>query len=416
MPRLPYYCKRKFVNCPRKMSDSATLELPCLGLPFQLGMLYDCRRDALVPGITLWDEKQLNIASSEKPQPSSNFEIIAEDSIKDKMFSLGVEGSLSLSLVGGLVSVSGSAKFVHDRKSSKNTARVSLKYSCTSKFQQLTMEQLATTNIQYPDVFDKGTATHVVTAVLYGVEAFFIFDREVSQGENYRDIHGRMEVLIKAMPTIVDIGGSADVGIKKAEKTETEKFQCKFYGDVILDKNPATFQQAVEVYQQLPKHFRSTTVPKKVWLYPLSALNSKAARMVKEISTSLVTQTQQIIEGFHVVQMRSADLIKSRVCEYFTSFREQLSKFQEMVNEYKIDFMKKLCNVLPNIRGGGAEEQDLADLIGPVQNSPFEQSLLSAWLNHKEGEFKVLSQYLSIMEKVNGKYKFHYALVDRPVL
>ena len=184
------------------MSDSATLELPCLGRPFQLGMLYDCRRDALVPGITLWDEKQLNVASSEKPQPSSNFEIIAEDSIKDKMFSLGVEGSLSLSLVGGLVSVSGSAKFVHDRKSSKNTARVTLKYSCTSKFQQLTMEQLATTNIQYPDVFDKGTATHVVTAVLYGAEAFFIFDREVSQGENYRDIHGRMEVLIKAMPTI----------------------------------------------------------------------------------------------------------------------------------------------------------------------------------------------------------------------
>ena len=128
MPRLPYYCKRKFVNCPRKMSDSATLELPCLGLPFQLGMLYDCRRDALVPGITLWNEKQLNVASSEKPQPSSTFEIIAEDSIKDKMFSLGVEGSLSLSLVGGLVNVSGSAKYVHDRKSSENTARVTLKY------------------------------------------------------------------------------------------------------------------------------------------------------------------------------------------------------------------------------------------------------------------------------------------------
>ena len=388
------------------MSDSATLELPCLGRPFQLGMLYDCRRDALVPGITLWDEKQLNVASSE-PQPNSNFEIIAEDSIKDKMLSLGVEGSLSLSLVGGLVSVSGSAKFVHDRKSSKNTARVTLKYNCTSKFQQLTMEKLATTNIRYPDVFDKGAATHVVTAVLYGAEAFFIFDREVSQGEKYHDIHGQMEALIKAMPTYVDIGGSADVGIKKAEKTETEKFQCKFYGDVILDKNPATFQQAVEVYQQLPKHFKSTTVPKKVWLYPLSALNSKAARMVKEISTSLVIQTQQIIEGFHVVQMRSADLSKSRVCEYFTSFREQLSKFQEMVNEYKIDFMKKLCNVLPNIRGGGTEERDLADLIaGSMQSSPFEQSLLFAWLNHKEGEFKVLSQYLSMMEKVNGKYEY----------
>lgn len=34
----------------RKMSDSETIELACLGRPFQLGMLYDCRRDVLVPG------------------------------------------------------------------------------------------------------------------------------------------------------------------------------------------------------------------------------------------------------------------------------------------------------------------------------------------------------------------------------
>ncbi len=34
----------------RKMSDSETIELACLGRPFQLGMLYDCRRDRLIPG------------------------------------------------------------------------------------------------------------------------------------------------------------------------------------------------------------------------------------------------------------------------------------------------------------------------------------------------------------------------------
>ncbi len=34
----------------RKMSDSETIELACLGRPFQLGMLYDCRKDLLIPG------------------------------------------------------------------------------------------------------------------------------------------------------------------------------------------------------------------------------------------------------------------------------------------------------------------------------------------------------------------------------
>lgn len=32
------------------MSDSETIELAGLGRPFQLGMLYDCRRDVLIPG------------------------------------------------------------------------------------------------------------------------------------------------------------------------------------------------------------------------------------------------------------------------------------------------------------------------------------------------------------------------------
>lgn len=33
-----------------EMSESNTIELAGLGRPFQLGMLYDCRRDVLIPG------------------------------------------------------------------------------------------------------------------------------------------------------------------------------------------------------------------------------------------------------------------------------------------------------------------------------------------------------------------------------
>lgn len=232
-----------------------TLELPCLGLPFQLGMLYDCRNDKLVPGITLWDEKLLNAALCEKPQPSSTFSVTAEDSISKKMFNLGVKANLSLSVLNGLVKVSGSAEYLDDRQSSSKEARVTLKYSCTSKFAQLTMEQLATSNIQHPEIFDKGTATHVVTAVQYGAEAFFIFDRKLESDEDYRKVHGEMEVLIKAIPGITEIKGSADLALKDQDKKEVNKFQCKFYGDLILQSNPSTFSDAVKVYKELPAYF-----------------------------------------------------------------------------------------------------------------------------------------------------------------
>ena len=380
---------------------SGTLELPCLGRPFQLGMLYDCRNDSLVPGKTLWNEELLKDALSETPQPSSEFEIIAEDTTTDKMSSLGVEGNLSLSILGGLISVNGSAKYVEDHKSSSNHARVTLKYASTSKFQQLTMKQLATSNIQYPEVFDEGTATHVVTGVLFGADAFFIFDREVSQEENYRKVHGDMQVSIKSIPNL-QIGGGVGVDIEMKNKQETDKFHCKFYGDLILDSNPSTFQDAVAIYKKLPEYFRNKTVPKKVWLYPLSSLSNKAAQMVREIKVSLVTQAQQITDVFHNMLMKSTDLIKSDVCESFPVIKEQLSLFKEMITEYKTNFMKQLSLILPKIRGGELAEQELADIIMTVYRSPFNERSLKSWLDAKEEEIKVLSMYLDIMHEAKG--------------
>ena len=385
--------------------DNITL-LQCLGRPFQLGMLYDCRNDQLVPGMTLWNEKLLRAALSERPQPSCDFEIIAEDTLSNKIFSLGVEANLSLSLMGGLVSVSGAAKYLDDRKSSKNQARVTLKYYCTSRFEQLTMEQLAVSNIQHPEVFDKGIATHVVIGILYGAEAFFVFDREVTHSDNYRDIHGNLEVFVKALPGISDIKGSADVNIKDNDKQEVDKFQCKFYGDVILEENPSTFQDAVKVYRELPQLFGENgakTVPKKVWLYPLHELDSKAAQMVRQISISIVTQTQQFLESLHVIQMRSNDLIKTKVYDYFPGYQHQLSRFREMINEFRVDFMKQIAAILPRIRGGGSEEGELAELLKRVHQSPFNGNSLPKWLDVKEGEIKVLSQYVDIMEKASGE-------------
>ena len=62
-----------------------------------------------------------------------------------KMFNLGVQANLSLSVLGGLVNVSGSAKYLNDRQSSSKQARVPLKYSFTS-----TVNNGAISDVQYP--------------------------------------------------------------------------------------------------------------------------------------------------------------------------------------------------------------------------------------------------------------------------
>ena len=97
-------------------------------------MLYDNRNDQLIPGLTFWDADTLQKFKISEPQLSSNYEVIAEDTLSAKAENLGIEAGLKLSVLGGLVSVGGSGKYLNDHKSSTNQARVSLKYCSTGKY------------------------------------------------------------------------------------------------------------------------------------------------------------------------------------------------------------------------------------------------------------------------------------------
>ena len=305
--------------------------------------------------------------------------------------------------------VEGSAKYLDDRKSSMRQARVSLKYWSTTRVEQLTMEGLS--KFQHTCVFDDNIATHVVTGVLYGAEAFFVFDRQVSESESFSEIHGHVEAMVKVLPSL-QIEGSADVGIKQVEKEETSKFDCTFYGDFLLRKNPSTFEEAVKVYKELPQligvESGENTVAKKVWLYPLSKLDSKPAQIVREISSSVVNQAQRFLESMHEVEMRSNDLMKSDMYVKFQGIRKQLSSFKGMVVEYKTDFMEHLTDLLPKIRGGGTEEKKLATLYKAMHASPFNDQQLTSWLDGKEGEVNVLTGYLGSLRKSGSAIQFAF--------
>jgi len=111
--------------------------------------------------------------------------------------------SLKLSFLTGLVNTARSANYLNDCKSSDKQARVTLKYGSMNRFEELIIEKLGT--VHYSTM--KGKATHVVTGVLYGAEAFFVFDQEVAPSENYQTVHENMKKVIKTLPdTVTTIG------------------------------------------------------------------------------------------------------------------------------------------------------------------------------------------------------------------
>ncbi|XP_028283413.1 neoverrucotoxin subunit alpha-like [Parambassis ranga] len=382
------------------MDGGGAVVMPALGQPFRLGMLYDCRRDSLVPGVTLWDSEDLMKHLGERPQSSNDFEIVASESIEGKSSALNVEASLKASFLSGLVQVDGSAKYLNDSKTSRNQARVTLKYKVTTKFQELSMNHLGRGNMKHQDVFDKGLATHVVTGILYGAQAFFVFDREVSEKEDRHDVEGNLKVVVNKIPHL-SVEGEGSLKMKDEDTAKADKFSCRFYGDFLLEKTPTTFQDAVQVYQSLPKLLGADgekAVPVKVWLLPLTALDSSAAELVHEISVGLVQEAQSFLEDFTELDMRCNDALRTPTAQQFPQITDKLRHFKEMCSEFKLVFQKTLAKKLPSIRGGGEEEAELAEVLKKRRSSPFNSKNLNAWMDCKEREIYTLMSFTNMMK------------------
>ena len=379
--------------------SSKSQTVAALGRPFGLGMLYDRRSDELIVGKTLWSPDHLSQAINTISTPYTNSEVLAEDTIDDKASALNVEASLKFSYLGGLVKVQAAAKYLDDRKTSTHHSRVVLKYETTTELKQLTMGHLGRGKVQYPEVFDQDIATDVVVGILYGANAFLIFDQEVSKAESLKEVHGNMEVLVKSLPSI-PLDGKGSVDLNEDQKKKTERMHCKMYGDFRTEESPTTYEEAVRVYKQLPSLIGDkgqNAVAVQVYLRPLSEIDGKGQQMVREISANYMSKTCQIQEHLQFIEAQCSNLMREDVCSSFPRVKKQLFSFKTNISKYKTFFKGKLLPLLPSIRGGGAEESALGDIFEEKERSPFAQTRMDAWIKEKKKEMKKLQGFVRFL-------------------
>ncbi|XP_034005515.1 stonustoxin subunit beta-like [Trematomus bernacchii] len=391
------------------------MNVAALGRPFTLGMLYDARRDKLVQGLKLWNAETLKVKTSETPQQSSTFEISASDSIESNSTLMDIEASLKASFLSGMIEVGGSAKYLNDQKKFKNQSRVTFQYKATTKFKQLSIDHV-TLDTEKMEVIEKGLATHVVTGILYGANAFFVFDSEKLEASQVQDIQGSMQAVIKKIPSF-DVEAKVGIKLTDEEKALTNKFSCKFYGDFILKSNPATFQEAVKTYSQLPQLLGAkgkNSVPLKVWLMPLKNFDPKAAELMTEISIGLVGKAQVALEDLKEIQMRCNDSLEDKVVESFPVPHEELSTFQRLCGHYKTSLQQTMAEKLTLIRAGKEDESSLVQVFEDMHQSPFSHEKLNKWLENKEREINIIRSCVDTMEGV--KIVLNQTELDREVL
>ncbi|KAM9506782.1 neoverrucotoxin subunit beta-like [Salvelinus alpinus] len=395
--------------------DSKPIEVAALSRALYPGMLYDCRNDSFIPGVTLWDTEAIKKNLDVHQHPSSDFTISTSNSLMVKSNLLDVSASLKASFMGGLIEVEGSAKYLKDDVSSARQCRVTMKCSKTVRYEQLTMSNLG--KITYPWMLDKHTATHIITAVLYGAQAFMVFDQMASTEEQKQEIQGTLHMMVKKIP-MFSIEGEGKVQLTEEEKTTADRFSCRFHGDFDIKQNPTTYLEAIEVYKTLPGLLGEKgekAVPVKVWLYPMMKLHSNAAQLLREISVDLVSQVEKVLDLFKEVNVRANDMIGDSFLNQFEDLKDKLGQFQQNFLQYKTVFEKAVSRVLPAIRGGGEKEQKLVDILNTHNDSQFTSSKMKKWLDEKEIEMNLLRSYTDMLKDfpiMNSRVKLFKVLFD----
>ncbi|XP_063159269.1 verrucotoxin subunit beta-like isoform X2 [Candoia aspera] len=367
------------------------------------------------PGITLWDPGVLTRNIDTRLQATTETQVIAFDKISDKAHALNISAALKASFLGGLVTVDGAAKYLCDTPKSTYQARVALKYSATTHFKQMTMRQIGQQHIMYPEVFDQGIATHVVVGILYGANAFFIFDQMASSSDSLQNIQAKLHVMVTKMPLLsfAKAGHGGEICLDEQEKTAVEKFSCIFYGDFALDRNPTTYEDALRIYSKLPKMLGSDgekSVPITVWLFPLSRLNSRATRLVREVSSKVISDTEKALEKLMELGKRCNDLLRDSISTIFPEILQKIFCFKDLCEEYRLGLQRQLAEVLPSIRGGGAREDVLLSILRKNEQSAFSTSSLNKFLDLKYREMYFVKFFLGLSK---GKVSSQDDLVKR---
>jgi len=367
------------------MSNDKPVTIPALGRQgFSLGCLYDLRTHQNYVR-KLWNEAELTDDKlSIQEHPKSIFSLEISNTQDQRCKALDVDANMKLDISGGAVVVEGSAKYVNTSNSNSQVSSVTYTSKKLTKTKSLNMDHLAPGAVTYKDMLNaEENATHVVSSITYGMNAHFKFEAKVTDGEDKDKIAGRLKVAIKA----IKAEGEGSLNRTSEEKQLAQETSCDFYGDYSGIVPPLNLDQAKETILKIAEdQTNSLGVPITVTLTPLSSLTNAAMKLVSQLSAGAVNEAARLLQDIEDIQVMLKTLESSHTSAEYYKYRTTVVKVANRYRNAGSVLKSKLCELLPKIKGNGAEEAELMKLIREYDESSFSKAKTLEWLEQLKDE------------------------------
>ena len=230
-------------------------------------------------------------------------------------------------------------------------------------------------------------ATHVVTELKYGFNAFLLFESKESDSYSKTDIEGSLKFLIKKIPSM-ELSGSGSIEMTDIETEIADTMTFKFFGDTVIDPPPQSFNESIEIYQSLPAASLENQRVVSFSIAPLSDYCDESDAILNSISNANVESVSAMMVDFEQVHQVFRRLLNSDLALDFSRYRSILLDLQKRFKEEESYFTSQMQTLLPEIRSGEAEDSALTTLLQEYSASIYEKETFLALLAYRQKEIE----------------------------
>ncbi|KAL3863618.1 hypothetical protein ACJMK2_005368 [Sinanodonta woodiana] len=389
--------------------DQNLLQLPALGLPFELGTLYNVNKNQIVPAISLWEYGQENEIIHVRRNITHNTDVTTLDSLESQMNLLDIKGNFKINALANKLEVKGSGEVLRDNKTSKRKASVVLETKGTTKDEFISMSYFSKEKIeQHHDFIKTSGATHVVVGITYGYQFVLMLETTCKSENEKLKVQGKIELKLWS-----PIQGEAQGLYETEEEKNLNELKVRIFGTVQIPSNPISFQEAIEIYKKIPELVVDKECPIRVHLFPLASICSSLPKACSQINEAVLNSVAAMFEEISNSEVALNDIQTSDIAIKEPRIRKKAKKLSTQLKRHKIWLQMKLHDIMsdPKMEKEFLESKQIQKVLEKHENSPFSTYILDMYIAKIEKELRFIENLVAMLKfsQENDKSGSHQA-------
>ncbi|XP_074611608.1 uncharacterized protein LOC141866092 isoform X1 [Acropora palmata] len=314
------------------------MNIPAYASPnLRIGRSYDAQTSKA--GIDIYPFGNIDIEETNVNQ--FNFEYRVIKNTKDTKDLLNISGELSLKVKAGLVSVSGSGKYLSDNKKTEDTTEVLAVLKCLTVSETMRGLPKLAADVASGKI-KHGLGTHYARSITYGGELAASLSIKNTSSSETLDIQGSASGVVNAKA--VDVSLKAQLQKLTTECSALSDISIKYYSTDLPSKAPTNLNELVKLIEGFPSRLEKINegkgIPLQFELQPISTALQIEGPSVSYLPPFKEDQLEQYFDDLRAAQTRINLYQESNVDE-----DDEVLSFSDEIEEVMEKFMQAIHSI-----------------------------------------------------------------------